>query len=197
LQNRDSADWGSVLARFDRLIVATVFKICRRFGTVDKADIDDLVQEIYVRLCADDYRILRQSRITHAGAIYGLIQAVSTTTVLDHFRARRAQKRGASKVVPLSADQQAVTWEAHTYDRSLLIGEIDEHLFRLGDSAAQRRDRRIFWLYYRSGLTSRDIASIPGLELTQKGVESVIRRLTLELKHLLKYAPAESKGESA
>jgi RNA polymerase sigma-70 factor (ECF subfamily) len=45
-----------------------------------------------------------------------------------------------------------------------------------------KRDRTIFWLYYRQGFSAREIAELPGLGLTQKGVESCIHRLTNMLR---------------
>jgi len=36
----------------------------------------------------------------------------------------------------------------------------------------------IFFLYYRQGYTAAEIAALPSLQLTTKGVESIIARLT-------------------
>ena len=63
-------------------------------------------------------------------------------------------------------------------EREILLREIDEHLAAVTEPAARGRDRQIFWLYYRHGMTARAIALIPGIGLTQKGVESAIQRLT-------------------
>ena len=65
-----------------------------------------------------------------------------------------------------------------TIEQSILLRELDQHLA----SAGTDRDRTIFWLYYRQGYTAKDIASMPGLGLTQKGVESCIYRLTQALR---------------
>lgn len=40
----------------------------------------------------------------------------------------------------------------------------------------------IFLLYYRQGLTASEIAALPSLDLTTKGVESVIARLTYMIR---------------
>jgi DNA-directed RNA polymerase specialized sigma24 family protein len=45
------------------------------------------------------------------------------------------------------------------------------------------RDRTIFWLHYRQGLTATQIAAIPTLNLTVKGVESTLWRLKELVKH--------------
>ena len=46
----------------------------------------------------------------------------------------------------------------------------------------QERNRTIFWLHYRAGLSARAIAELPGMGLTTKGVESILMRITRELR---------------
>jgi hypothetical protein len=40
----------------------------------------------------------------------------------------------------------------------------------------------IFWLYFRQGLSTREIASLPGIGLGAKGVGSVIERLKRSIR---------------
>jgi DNA-directed RNA polymerase specialized sigma24 family protein len=42
---------------------------------------------------------------------------------------------------------------------------------------ATERDCQIFGLHYLAGMTTKEIAAIPGMGLTVKGVESVLVRL--------------------
>jgi RNA polymerase sigma-70 factor (ECF subfamily) len=55
----------------------------------------------------------------------------------------------------------------------------------------QERNTRIFWLHYRVGLSARNIADLPGIGLTTKGVESILLRITKELRERM----AEPKAE--
>jgi RNA polymerase sigma-70 factor (ECF subfamily) len=41
----------------------------------------------------------------------------------------------------------------------------------------QERDRMIFWLYFRQGMSTKEIASLPTIGLGAKGVGSVLERL--------------------
>jgi RNA polymerase sigma-70 factor (ECF subfamily) len=61
----------------------------------------------------------------------------------------------------------------------VLLREIDEAIDRI---AASKRDKTVFLLYYRQGFTALAIAQVPGIELTAKGVESCLHRLTAQLR---------------
>ena len=56
----------------------------------------------------------------------------------------------------------------------LLLRDIDDLLKKPPTS---ERDRQIFWLYYRQGMSAKEIAALASLNLSIKGVESVIVRL--------------------
>ena len=140
------------------MIAGTVARCARRFGETSAELIDDLVQDTFLKLCANGCRILRDFRPQSPDAIFGFLKTVAFNATLDHFRGGMAEKRGIG--LP----------EA---EREILLREIDENM----PPDASPRDRQIFWLYYRHGMTARAIGEIPGLGLTQKGVESVIQRL--------------------
>ena len=65
--------------------------------------------------------------------------------------------------------------------QSVLLAELDQRL-RTAGSAISERDRTIFWLYYRQGFTSEEIARIFQTGLSAKGVESALRRVTLWIR---------------
>ena len=49
-------------------------------------------------------------------------------------------------------------------------------------SSAYARDRAIFWLYYKQGLSAKAIAGIRTIGLSVKGVESTIGRMVRLLR---------------
>jgi RNA polymerase sigma-70 factor (ECF subfamily) len=63
-------------------------------------------------------------------------------------------------------------------EREVLLKQIDRCLETCSEGADQERDRLIFWLYYQQGMSAKDIAALPTVGLTAKGVESAIFRLT-------------------
>ena len=62
----------------------------------------------------------------------------------------------------------------------VLVREIDKQL------GCPPRDRNVFWLYYREGLTAAEIAAIPAVGLSVKGVESLIHRMGAELRERMR-----------
>jgi hypothetical protein len=64
----------------------------------------------------------------------------------------------------------------------VLLNEINEYLERGLTGSDRERDRMIFWFYFRQGMSTKEIASLPTIGLSAKGVGSVIERL----KHCLR-----------
>jgi DNA-directed RNA polymerase specialized sigma24 family protein len=83
-------------------------------------------------------------------------------------------------------------------ERDILLSQIDSILSSQPEPGIPPRDRQIFWLYYRHGMTARAIAAIAHIGLTAKGVESVIQRLTALVRQRLVDSPMEKiKGKSS
>jgi RNA polymerase sigma-70 factor (ECF subfamily) len=177
-------------------------RTARRFGQSAPELIDELVQETYLKICANRCRILREFQPEAVDAIFGLLKTVAFSVAHDHFRGGLAQKRGAG--------QRELTLDGYTeqaaagrddlphVEREILLRQIDDLLTLAMDPATGTRDRQIFWLYYRHGMTSRAIAAIPAVGLTQKGVESVIQRLTGHVRgHLVGSKVQGPEGKSS
>ena len=178
--------WRAFVAEFNRLIQITVIRTSRRCGRLTPELADDLVQEVYLRLCANDMKVLRDFRSPEPKALYGLIRAVAVTVTLDHFRTWSAEKRGSGDE-PIELDLGIPVGDpraAQAIEQSVLFEEIDRHLAAITPPETLARDRRIFWLYFRQGFTAKDIAAVPGISLSDKGVESTLHRLTQQLKTL-------------
>jgi len=188
LESGSEAAWVAFVQRFQPLIAASVSRVVRRHGAPSPALIDDLVQETYLRLCKDNCRTLREFRAQHDEAIFGYIKVIATSVALDHYRARATHKR-RDEVEDDGTNLEASTSSA-TIEQTALLKELDRHLA----STESQRDRTIFWLYYRQGYTAKDIAAMPNLGLTHKGVESCIYRLTQALRNAVGGASAPSSG---
>jgi hypothetical protein len=111
-------------------------------------------------------------------------------TVRDYFKGMHTEKRGAAQshvAIDQSGEHLPIEVAAETddLDRTVLLHEIQTQLERLAPGPARERERLIFMLYYRLGLTAPAIAALPGIGLTVKGVESTLLRLTRAIRHEL------------
>jgi RNA polymerase sigma-70 factor (ECF subfamily) len=178
LETGSEAAWTEFVRRFQPLIASSATRVVRRYCAPNPALIDDLIQETYLRLCKDSCRSLRDFQAQHDEAIFGYIKVIATSVALDYFRARATLKR-RSEIEDDGTNVEAST-PSSTIEQNTLLKELDQHL-----ASETERDRMIFWLYYRQGYTARDIAALPQLDLTQKGVESCIYRLTQSLRSVV------------
>jgi RNA polymerase sigma-70 factor (ECF subfamily) len=195
IEDDDAAAWEEFVRRFRPVIAGTVMRTVHRFGDSAPELIDDLVQETYLKICANRCRILREFKPEFSEAIFGWLKTVAFSVTQDYFRGGLAAKRGAGRRETTLASYAGSAVSGREglpqIERQILLRQIDEHLPDASEPATRERDRQIFWLYYRHGMTARAIAAIPGIGLTQKGVESVIQRLTNHIRHRL----VESKLE--
>src|SRR5882672_3685220 len=82
------------VCRFQRPIASMIVKTLNRYGVLQPDLIEDLIQDTYVRIFDDRSRILRQLKVIDENTIFGFVQSVAFSTVVDHFRSRFALKRG-------------------------------------------------------------------------------------------------------
>jgi DNA-directed RNA polymerase specialized sigma24 family protein len=117
--------------------------------------------------------------------------------VADWFRRRTAEMRDARAEVPMESvpglgDAQK---GLHLLDRAVLVRQVEHALA----GVASARDRQVFWLYYRVGLTAKDIARFASLGLGPKGVESAVDRMTRALREKFRggrISEGKTKGDS-
>lgn len=189
--------------RFHRNIARVLVKVAWRNDGCDD-NLEDLAQDVYVKIFADGARVLRSLRSCDEPSVAGLVQAIAYSVACDRFRDRKAQKRGGGALV-ISLDQPEAQEVSKAEDserflRSILFAEIDKALGQVTSEPGGEEQRQAFWLYYRHGYTARDIAALPFIHLSAKGVESLLLRLTKELREKLCTPGREkkdSKGKSA
>jgi RNA polymerase sigma-70 factor, ECF subfamily len=183
----DAAAWQEFVRRFHRLIARVVLRTAARFGDSSADTVDDLIQETYLKFCAGNSRILNDFEHRHPDAFVGYLQVLAANVVRDHFKSARSKKRGSNQVESISEDftpsaREDSEGSPGSIERGVLINEVQSHLDLCVEGRDQDRNRRIFWLYYRVGLSAAAIAGLPGIGLTTKGVESLILRITKEVR---------------
>jgi len=197
----DAQAWQELVRRFHPVIAAAVLRTARRWGEPPQQLLDDLIQDTYFKLCNDDCRLLRSFQPEHSNSIYGFLRVMAANVVHDHFKAEWAGKRGAGqKTESISERVQSepgarapARGSSDAMDRQIRLRQVDEMLARVAAGPDRKRNCMIFFLYYRQGLTASEIAALPSLGLTTKGVESIIWRLT----HMIRsHISAEGLGRA-
>ena len=185
--SKNEEAWAEFIRRFQTVIAITVMRISRRWGEPSCQQLDDLTQDTYLKLCENDSQLLRSFRPLSEGSIYRFLKVVATNVVHDRFKSAWAAKRGASRTdamgEPVRIDPK--TANGRSFDavlQRLQLEQVDRILMQVTTGKDQKRNRTIFWLRHRQGLTSSEIASIPLIGLTTEGVESVLMRLATVIR---------------
>jgi len=204
-QSADTGEWAEFLGRCAPVAALVAARVARMWqgGSATPNIVDDIVQEVFLKLCEQERRILREFRPRGENSFLALLRVVSASVANDYFRRHYSEKRGGkvvtmvldeepSTIVPLAAEKDT------DVQRVVLFSELD-HKLRDAPSQTAMRDRTIFWLYYLQGLTADEIAALPGSDLSAKGVESALRRITSWLRKQLEPrnpdSPIEAAGE--
>ncbi len=170
------------MRRYHAVLASAAIRVSRQRGRGSPEEVDDLVQEIYLRLCADRARILTRFHDPRPKAMFGYLKVVATNIAHDFFRRQSATKRGAGQTASVEeAGNLPAPFE--DIERRVSLVEIDEMLqIHTQEKDNGKRDRAVFRLYYRHGLTTQAIAELPGIGLSSKGVEGVLSRLTKAIR---------------
>jgi RNA polymerase sigma-70 factor (ECF subfamily) len=186
-RSADAAEWAEFVARCMPLASLVALRVSRMWvSDPSSATVDDIVQEVFLKLCEQERRILRDFEPRGEDSFFGLLRIVAGSVANDYFRRTHSTKRGG-KVVTLSlTDEEAQSpmggaRSAARIEQSALYAQLDEKLRSAPESIGER-DRALFWLYYRQGYTAEEIARISAAGLTAKGVESALRRVTAWLR---------------
>jgi RNA polymerase sigma-70 factor (ECF subfamily) len=180
----NEAAWAEFIRRFQPVIAKVVGRTARRhWPQAPRHLVDDLVQETYLKLCADDCRLLRQFQSRQRDSIYGFLKVVAASVVLDHFKSERAQKRDTNQTEAISEhtplDRPATgSGSRLSIEDEIALRQIDDIVGKLYTGKILVRNRAVFWLHHRDGMTAHAIGSIPWIGLNTKGVETVLRRMT-------------------
>jgi RNA polymerase sigma-70 factor, ECF subfamily len=185
--SKDEDAWVEFIRRFQVVIAAAVLRTARRWGERPSQQLDDLIQDTYLKLCENDSRLLRSFQPRCEGSIFRFLKVVAANVVHDRFKSALAAKRGAAHTdtitEPIQADPKTADESSFGGIRQHLeLEQINKILIQVTKGKDQKRNRAIFWLRHRHGLTASEIAAIPAIGLTTEGVESVLMRLTVMIR---------------
>lgn len=178
----DDEAWEEFVSRVGKPISLTVMRTASLWGEPSRSLVEDLVQTTYLKLWEDGCRLLRDFAIQHPEAILGYLKKTAANATHDYFKHGHSQSSGgnAPHVSTTDVDPEVgkqVYGSQEKISFGIFLHEIDDHLQRGLTGPERERDRTIFWLYFRQGMSTKEIASLPAIQLSTKGVGSVIERM--------------------
>jgi RNA polymerase sigma-70 factor (ECF subfamily) len=183
----DDDAWEEFVSRVGRPISLTVMRTASLWGEASRSLVEDLIQVTYLKLWEDNCRLLRDFAVQHPEATLGYVKKIAANVTHDHFKHGHSQSAGGdnlhvstSDVDPEAGREVYGSQEKIAFE--IFLKELDGHLKHGLAGPDQQRDRMIFWLYFRQGMSNKEIASLPTIRLSAKGVGSVIERL----KHVIR-----------
>ena len=179
----DDEAWEEFVSRVGKPIGLAIMRTASLYGKHSQSLVEDLVQTTYLKLWKGGYHLLRDIAVQQPEeAVFRYLKTTAVNVTHDHFKREHSLKFGGdiphvstSDVDPVAGKQIHGSQERITFE--VLLKEIDDHLKHHLTGPDQERDRTIFGLYFLQRMSTKEIASLPNIGLTAKGVGSVIERL--------------------
>jgi RNA polymerase sigma factor (sigma-70 family) len=155
----DKRSWEAFVRRYAALIVAAVRSVAPTSG-----DVEDLTQEVFVRLCKDEFRLLRNYDATRA--------SLSTwMTIVARSTARDALRRRRPISVPIEAVPEAL----------LKVDAVEPSpKLKLPEALLSPRQREILGMLYDGEMDVAEIAE--ALSIDPQTVRSAHHKAMLKLR---------------
>jgi RNA polymerase sigma factor (sigma-70 family) len=155
----EKAAWDAFVRRYGGLVVAAVRGVASVYG-----DVEDLTQDVFVRLCKDDFRLLRSYDPARA-SLSTWITIVARSTARDGLRRRRAES------VPIDAVPEA----------QLAIDPVEPvQKLKLPEALLSPRQRQILAMLYDREMDVAEIAQ--ALAIDPQTVRSAHHKAMLKLR---------------
>jgi RNA polymerase sigma factor (sigma-70 family) len=154
----EKAAWDAFVRRYAGLVMAAVRGVAR-----DGTEVEDLVQEVFVRLCKDGFRLLKTYDPARAGLSTWL-------TIVARSTARDALRRRQLPMTPLDAVPESL----------LATGGAPPEKLRLPPDLLSPRQRLILSMLYDQDMEVADIAAALGVD--PQTVRSTHHKAMLKLR---------------
>ncbi|HXJ90968.1 MAG TPA: sigma-70 family RNA polymerase sigma factor [Candidatus Binatia bacterium] len=175
------------MSRVGRPLTLVVMRTASSWGSSSRSLVEDLIQATYLKLWEGGRTLLRNFAVERPEAILSYVKKTAANVTHDYFKHCRGQAVGGDKAHVSTVDMEPEAGpegqgSAEKIAFGIFLNQVDECLKRCLVGKDQERDRTIFWLYFRQGMTTKEIASLPSIGLGVKGVGSVIERLKHSLR---------------
>lgn len=170
------------------LFTAIAWRVANQFGGCTPDQIEDHVQDIYLKLLANGRSIL-ESMPSNPESAQSYLRIAAANVCRDAWKAKNAGRRAHERTVPFSSVEcHVMQLSVPDVDRQLLFQRADKLI-------TDKREKTIFHLYFEQGYSALEISQVPAFKLSVKGVESLIFRITTKLRTEL--APQKKEGNSS
>ena len=161
LSRGDKQAWDHFVRRYARVIFAAIQNRLGRSARPD--EVDDVAQEVFLRLCKADYRLLRRYDPARAG-LSTWLTVVASSTAIDHLRRRKPA---------------ALALDAVPADRLAVEPRLPERV-RIPAGLLSPRQALVLELLYRRDLEVADAAEIMGVD--RQTVRSMHHKALVKLR---------------
>lgn len=164
-------EWDRLVDRYAGVVVAAVRRV---LGSGGRTGLEDVVQDVFVRLVKDDYRLLRGFDPSRA-AFTTWITIVARSTAIDHLRRSRREP------LPVAAVESAEALEPATIEGPA----IPRHIL-------SERQQIILHLLYDRGMSVVQAASL--LNVAEQTVRSMHHKALVRLRGHFEAEGDEEEG---
>ena len=197
--------WIEFYNRFDERIWLVIYRESEIMG-ITKEDpqfqntIQDLVQEVYVKLVANDCKALKNFTGASVNSIYAYLGVIARNVVKNHVISINAQKRSLlekslDEVLTITENGQKIytkdvikSPDSAIEDElsvTILKEEIDNILNKILKNKDKDRNKLIFKLYFYEGFSVEEIASQFNFGLSLKRISNLTSDLKKKLRQEL------------
>lgn len=175
LRSMAQEPWSEFLRRFQPLIARVASRTIRRWTRPNRDLIDDCVQSALRKICENNCRAMRDFRWQHENSFRGFLKKVASNLVQDHFR-KYPPTRIEEDLEEVGPEAVKTDTFAKSVEMEALVDKLTRCLQKLLSAEADfNRSLAMFLLYYRYGLTAKEISGL--YPLTVKAVENTLLRL--------------------
>jgi RNA polymerase sigma factor (sigma-70 family) len=138
--------WQEFIDNFSSAIFGAVINTLRKSG-YGSDDSHDITQDVYLRLCKNDFRLLRQFDSTRAG-LKTWLGVIASSATIDHLRRKRAS------TVPID-------------DLPEEINAVDPEMrdpVRIPDGLLSERQALVLRLLYDKDMDAKEVAALLGID---------------------------------
>src|ERR1700727_837806 len=141
----NAAEWEDFVRRCVPLASLVALRISRMWvSDASPATVDDIVQEVFLKLCEQERRILRDFEPRGEDSFFGLLRIVAASVANDYYRRQYSAKRGGNVVTAVLMGGEGSgdigVHASNAMHQEALYGQLDKKL-RSAPKTIGDRDR--------------------------------------------------------